>query len=69
MREEDKMCLCKRRFVTIEEAKTKVENIRRTGTVPFRLFVYKCPYCGNFHLTKHYRPIDPALQDRVNSEL
>jgi len=69
MREEDKMCLCKRRFATIEDARIKAENVRRTGAVPFKLYAYRCPYCGNYHLTKHARPINPELQDRVNIEL
>ena len=69
MREEDKMCLCKARFATVEDAAKKAANIKRFGVTPFKLYCYKCPYCHNYHLTKHHRPLNPDFQDRVNIEL
>jgi hypothetical protein len=69
MREEDKMCLCKIRFPTIDAARVKAQNIRRSGGTPFKLYAYRCPYCDNYHLTKHSRPLNPELKDRVNIEL
>lgn len=69
MNERDRMCLTKRRHATVEEAKLTAENIRKRAIVAAKLYVYECPYCHNYHLTKQARPLDPNLNDRVNIEV
>lgn len=62
---EDKMCRSKRPFSCIEEAKQHVAQ-QNPG---IKLYLYACPYGAHFHLTKHPRPIDSTLNDRVNVEV
>lgn len=67
-----RMCLSKRRYETLDEIRTKAANIRRSHSHPwsqFRLYAYECPYCHHYHLTKHPRPLDSKLDDRVNIPL
>lgn len=57
--QKDKMCLSKRRYSSIDDVR---KNAVRTD---HDLYVYECPYCNGYHLTKHSKPIDPTLADRV----
>jgi hypothetical protein len=67
---QDKMCRSKRPYSSIEEMRQQVGAWRKAGLrMAPMLYAYTCPYCGNFHLTKHSRPIDPELHDRVNVAL
>lgn len=63
---EHKMCLTKRRFATVEEAK-EAAGARKDKRL--KLYAYECPFCHGLHLTKHARPLDPSLKDRVNIEM
>jgi hypothetical protein len=64
---EDKMCRSKRQYHSVDEAQRVFDSIRPKPKLP--LYVYECPFCHWFHLTKHKKPIDPTLKDRVNIEL
>jgi len=64
---EHKMCLTKRRFATVEDARAAVAA-RKDKSHP-KLYAYECPFCHGLHLTKHARPLDPSLKDRVNIEM
>ena len=69
MNERDKMCLCKRRFSSVEEATKSAQKRHSEKKCFVTLYVYECPYSEgekHFHLTKHSRPVDPNLNDRVN---
>lgn len=61
MREQDRGCLCKRRFATKEECE---ESIRRGG-LPYgvvKLRAYKCKFGDHWHKTKHH---DDRLQQKT----
>lgn len=69
----DKMCLSKRRDMTVEEAAARALRmiLERRCCVP--LFVYDCPWADegapHFHLTKHAKPLDPNTKDRVKMRI
>jgi hypothetical protein len=63
---EHKMCLMKRRFISVEEAAQRAAT-REDKSV--KLYLYSCPYCWGYHFTKHQRSLDPAVKDRVNIEM
>jgi hypothetical protein len=65
MNREDKMCRSKRQYSCVEEARQAVAA--RDPKLP--LYLYACPYGAHFHLTKHPKPLDPELKDRVNTPL
>lgn len=46
----DKICFSKTRYNTKEEADKTADYIYETENV--MLYVYKCPICNGFHLTK-----------------
>lgn len=48
-----KACESKRRYATRADAKATIATCERHGSPA--LYLYKCPYCGGWHLT-HKRP-------------
>ena len=46
----DKICFSKTRYSTKEEANKTADYIYETENV--MLYVYRCPICNGFHLTK-----------------
>ena len=51
---EFKVCTRKRRYASEAEAKKAAERSSRRKDAP-KIFVYRCEYCGGWHLT-HHRP-------------
>ena len=51
---EFKACNRKRRYASEAEAKKAAERSSRRKDAP-KIFVYRCEYCGGWHLT-HHRP-------------
>jgi hypothetical protein len=51
---EFKACTRKRRYASEAEAKKAAERGSRRKDAP-KIFVYRCEYCGGWHLT-HHRP-------------
>lgn len=62
------MCRSKKQYSCVDKAQQAVAA-RRPGLPRLPLYLYACPYGDHFHLTKHSRPIDPELKDRVNVRL
>lgn len=52
----NKMCLSKRLYITYEQA-LNVAN-RRQSNLPYKLYVYKCPICKGYHITKRKQEIN-----------
>ena len=48
-----KACESKQRYATRADAKATIATCERHGSPA--LYLYKCPYCGGWHLT-HKRP-------------
>ena len=44
------MCLRKRLYITYEQAENALNH--RKNKVPYNLYIYKCPICKGYHLTK-----------------
>lgn len=51
---EFRACTRKRRYASEAEAKKAAERSSRRKDAP-KIFVYRCEYCGGWHLT-HHRP-------------
>ena len=62
MRPEDRMCRCKRRYDSKEEALFSDAGRGKFLLAPIQLYAYECPFknldgTSHWHLTKHPRPV------------
>jgi hypothetical protein len=58
-------CIRKFRHTTNSDAQAELGRMRRTGVAePERLRVYRCGYCGGFHLGRKPRK-GPVLDERA----